>query len=425
MKSFNRLVLFGAGNRGAGIFGQYAKDMPHRCRFIAVVEPDHSKRNHFAALHGIPEDCCFDNSNAFFDANVKDVDGIIIATLENERYDPIVLSMAKGYHILVEKPLCTNAEELIRLYDACDSYEKIIIVCHQMRLSPNYRKVKELIDSGRYGEIVCLQHSENLSYDHMAHSFVRGPFNKSSLTPMLLAKSCHDMDIMTHWLGLKAVRVSSFGSLSYFTKENCPEGAPEFCLQGCPASAYCPYDVLKIYFEKNVDPAYLRHMGVVKDKDHLRELLQTNRFGRCVFQTDNDVVDHQTVQIEYEHGVLASFTMCGHNGLERRISKFSMTNGEIECDMSKDAITARSFEPLRTENYEIEALGTHGGGDLAIMDNFMDAIDTGDRSKLLTPISDSFEGHLLVFAAEEAREKGQVINVRDYEAAVRKRVNHA
>ncbi|NQU38505.1 MAG: Gfo/Idh/MocA family oxidoreductase [Lentisphaerae bacterium] len=414
-----KLALIGAGNRGGGIFGQYGLDMPHRCRFTAVVEPDPSKRKHFAAQHTIPPERCFENGPSFFAADLRDIDAVVIATREDQRLDPVVASMQQGYHILVEKPLCTNVEELLRLYDSCYDYEGIVIVCHQMRLSPGPRTVKELIDSGRYGDVICLQHSENLSYSHMAHSFVRGFFNHSSLTPMLLAKSCHDMDIMTHWIGGKACRVSSFGSLTHFTKANCPEGAPAFCLEGCPASKECPYDVLKLYFNDDTDPAYLRQMGVVTSKDQLRELLQTNRFGRCVFQTDNDAVDHQTVQIEYEDGVLASFTMCGHNGVERRISKFSMTNGEIEYDASQGTITAHSFEPLRVETFRPEASGTHNGGDRAIMDNFMDAIVSGDRSGLLTPIRDSLEGHLLVFAAEEARATGSVVQVREFEARAR------
>jgi predicted dehydrogenase len=416
-----KLALIGAGNRGQGIFGQYALDMPHRCKFTAVVEPDDAKRTQCGEEHAIPESRRFVDVDAFFAAKLTDVDGVIIATLEDQRIEPILRSMDMGYHILVEKPLCTTAEELIRLYDACVGYEGIIIVCHQMRLTPVYKTVKELIDSGRYGELVCVQHSENVAYEHMAHSFVRGFFNNSRLTPMLLAKSCHDMDALTYWIGKSAVKVSSFGSLSHFTKENCPEGAPPFCLDGCPHYQTCPYNVLKIYFDESTDPAYIRQMGVVKDKDHLRELMGKNRFGRCVFQCDNDVVDRQSVQIEFEDGMLANFTMCGHNGVERRISKFSMTNGEIEVGFTHGIITAHSFEPRRREEFHVAVKGTHGGGDRAIMDNYVDAITSGDRSILLTPIKDSLEGHLIVFAAEDSRKTGKIIDIREFEERVRVR----
>ena len=416
-----KLALIGAGNRGRGIFGQYALDMPHRAAFSAVVEPDAAKRDQFAASHRIAPDRCFRNSDEFFRAALKDIDGVIIATLENERIVPIMKSMERGYHILVEKPLCTNAVELVRLCDATRDYSGILIVCHQMRLAPIYRMVKRLVDYGRYGEIVGVQHSENVSYSHMAHSFVRGFFNSSRLTPMLLAKCCHDMDYLTYLIGKKARRVASFGSLKHFKKENCPAGAPQFCLEGCKHYERCPYHVLKLYFEADTDPAYLRQMGVIRDKDHLRELLLKNRFGKCVFQTDNDVVDNQTVQIEFEDDIHVSFTMCGHNSIERRMTKISLTNGEIGFDTSGDTITAFTFEPLREERIKPAGmLGSHGGGDRLIMDGFVAAIQSKGAAPMLTSVDMSLDSHLLAFAAEQSRvEQGKVIDIRAFEESVR------
>ena len=416
-----KLALIGAGNRGSGVFGGYALEMPHRARFIAVVEPDAAKRNAFATAHRIEADRCFASAEEFFANPPSQVDGVVIATLEDHRFDLVSRSMDQGWHILVEKPLCTNPEDLIRIYDATKDYPNILIVCHQMRLTPVYRTVKSLIDSGAYGEIVCIQHSENLSWHHMAHSFVRGFFQNDRLTPMLLAKSCHDLDLLVHLTGQKASRVSSFGSLNYFRKENAPQGAPEYCLDGCPHAESCPYDVQKIYFEGDTDPAYIRQMGVVQDKDHLRELLRKNQFGKCVFRSDNNVVDNQVVQIQFERGIHASFTMCGHNAFERRMTKISMTNGEIEFTGLDTRIRATRFEPRIEEVIDVHAKGTHGGGDRAIMDNFTSAILTGDQSILVTPIRDSLEGHLLVFAAEEARAQGTVVDVREYEQDIRRK----
>jgi predicted dehydrogenase len=415
-----KLALIGAGNRGRGIFGQYALDMPHRVKFTAVVEPDRAKRESFAKNHCIAAGRCFKDIKSFFASKLSGIDGVIIATIEDQRLEPAMKAMGKGLHILMEKPICTNKEDLIRLYDAAYDYPKIFIVCHQMRLSPTYRTIKRIIDSKRLGDIVCIQHSENLSYSHMAHSFVRGLFNSSRLSPMLLAKSCHDMDVLCHLTGRRAVKVSSFGSLKYFRSENCPKGAPKFCLEGCKHYHSCPYHVLKLYFDEESDPAFLRQMGVVRDKNHLRELLTGNRFGRCVFQCDNDVVDNQVVQIQFEDNITASFTMCGHNGAERRMTKISMTNGEIDYDGISGVIRTWSFEPLLEDTLKVKRKGTHGGGDRAIMDNFLDAIDSGNRSILLTPIQKSLEGHLLVFAAEESRRDGKVVNLRAFEAATRK-----
>ncbi|MFA6293507.1 MAG: Gfo/Idh/MocA family oxidoreductase [Victivallales bacterium] len=418
-----KFALIGAGNRGQGTYGQYALDLPHRAKFTAVVEPDREKREFFAAKHNIPAERTFSDYNDFFHAKIKDVDGVIIATFEDHRLKPALKSMEKGYHILIEKPLCTNAADLIRFHDAAKDYSGIMIVCHQLRLTPRLRLIKDLVDSGRYGEIVCIQHSENVEYGHMAHSFVRGFYNSSRQSSMLLSKCCHDLDWLYYLTGKKAKRIASFGSLKYFRRENCPEGAPKFCLDGCKHYSSCPYHVMKLYFEADTDPASLRQMGVVRDKDHLRELLMKNRFGRCVFQTDNDVVDNQTVQIEFEDGIHASFTMCGHNAIDRRMVKLSMTNGEIEYtnfDGVSGTVLAHSFEPDRKEEISVKSKGAHGGGDRTILDNFMDAIDSGDKSILFTPFKDSLEGHLMVFAAEESRISGKVVNVREYEDMIRK-----
>jgi len=415
-----KLALIGAGNRGRGIFGQYALDMSHRVRFTAVVEPDRAKRILFAKQHHISAKSCFKDIKSFFAGKLKELDGVVIATIEDQRLEPAMKSMKKGFHILMEKPICVNKEDLIRLYDAACDYRNIFIVCHQMRLSPTYRTIKNIIDSKRLGEIVCIQHSENLSYSHIAHSYVRGFFNSARLSPMLLAKSCHDMDVLCHLTGRKAVKVSSFGSLKYFRRENCPKGAPKFCLDGCKHYHSCPYHVLKLYFDEDSDPACLRQMGVIRDKNHLRELLAKNRFGRCVFQCDNDVVDNQIVQIQFEDNINASFTMCGHNGAERRMTKISMTNGEIEYDGVSGVIKTWSFEPSLEDTVKVKRKGTHGGGDRAIMDNFIDAIDSGDKSILFTPIQKSLDGHLLVFAAEESRQNGTVVDLRKFEASIRK-----
>ena len=419
MRKQVELALIGAGNRGRGIFGQYALDMAHRVKFVAVVEPNEKKRELFASLHEIPANRCFDSIPAFFAESTADLDGVVIATIEDLRLDVLEKAMNHKLHILIEKPLCTNKEDLIKLYDAAKEYDEILIVCHQMRLTPAYKQIKALVDSGDYGEIVCIQHSENLSWHHMAHSFVRGPFRKESLASMLLAKSCHDMDLLAHIIGKPSKKVSSFGSLKYFREENAPAEAPTFCMDECPNRQTCPYDVMKIYFEDDTDPAYIRHMGIFEEKKQLLEEMRRNDIGRCVFKCDNDVVDNQTVQIEFEDDVHVSFTMCGHNALERRMTKISMTNGEIDYDGITKEIRACTFEPRVDNMIKTFAKGTHGGGDRAIMDNFIDAIVTGDKSILLTPIKNSLEGHLLVFAAEEARHTDKVINMKEFEKATR------
>jgi hypothetical protein len=415
------MALIGAGNRGRGIFGAYARQMPHRAVFVAVAEPDEARRNAFSQEHGIPESARFQSAGELFAAKGLDLEAVIIATVEDQRLEPVVQAISKGYHVLVEKPLGCTAAQVVAMTDAARKSDRIFAVCHQMRYVTAYATMKELINSGRYGEVIAMQLSENLSYHHQAHSFVRGFFNSSRLTPMILAKCCHDMDIMCYLTGRRPVRVSSFGSLTWFKPENAPQGAPEFCLEGCPVEARCPYNVLKLYFNDDTDQAYIRQMGVVKSKADLMERLKTNRFGRCVYRCGNDVVDHQAVNVEFEGGLTVSFNMAGHNAVERRITKISLTNGEIGFDTSGDTITAFTFEPLREERIKPAGmLGSHGGGDRLIMDGFVDAIQSKGAAPMLTSVDMSLDSHLLAFAAEQSRvEQGKVIDIRAFEDSVR------
>ena len=416
------LALIGAGNRGRGIFGAYALTNPHRAKFVAVVEPDAAKRERFAEDHAIPAENRFANCRELF-ARGRLAEGAVIATIENQRFEPTEGAMKQGYDILIEKPLGLTAQDVIRLCDAARSYRGIFIVCHQMRHVAPYAALKSMIASGRYGRIISVEHSENLSYEHMAHSFVRGFFSQSRLTPMILAKCCHDMDILRYLVDSRPRRLASFGALTHFRSENAPEGAPAYCLEGCPAESTCPYHVQKVYFRDDTDPAYIRQMGVVTNRRDLLELLRTNQFGRCVYRCDNDVVDHQVVALEFENGATASFRMVGLNGVERRMTRVSMEKAELSLDLVEGVIHVWTYGPER-QKLSVEPLsvsGTHHGGDVAIMDAFIQASRTGNKQHVLTPVAASLESHLMAFAAEEARVTGRVVDLEAFEAACRAR----
>ena len=415
------IVLVGAGNRGRGIFGQYALNNPHRAKFVGVVEPDADRRAEFAKAHAIPAAMQFTSVSDLFAKHPEKVaDALIIATIENVRAEPIRLGMAAGYAVLCEKPLGLSASETVAVTDAAKEHGGLFMVCHQMRYTPLYRTLKRLVASGDYGRVVNIEHTENLDFEHMAHSYVRGFFNNDALTPMILAKSCHDMDLLLYLTEKTPVRLASFGSLFHFKPENAPEGAPNFCLDGCPAANSCPYDVRRAYFRPDTDAAYLRQMGVIRDRDHLLELLKTSRFGRCVYRCDNNVVDHQVCVIEFDGGVTASFTMAGHNGIERRRTRIQLTDAEIELDSSRKTIEIRRFS---TGEHEIltppSGGGTHGGGDRLIMENFVDAIMTGRAEFNLTSVAESLDSHLMAFAAEASRINGQSVVLADFERNVR------
>ncbi len=409
------MALIGAGNRGRGIFGQYALDYPYRARFVAVVEPDAERRNAFAKAHKLPADRCFARHEDYFAAPAARAEAVVIATLENQRAGPLLAALAADCHALVEKPLANNVPELVRLCDAARASKRVVSVCHQMRYTPLFATLKGLVTSGAHGRIVSIQHSENVSFDHQAHSYTRGLFNRSTLSPLVLAKSCHDLDFLCFLTEAQPVRVASFGSLTYFRAENAPAGAPAHCLDGCPVETTCPYHVQRAYLGPDADPAYLRQMGAFEGRAELLERLKTNRFGRCVYRCDNDVVDNQVLSILFDNGVTASFAMCGLNAVERRVTKLSMTNGELNLDASRGEIEAHTFAPRLARTVRPTGpAGSHGGGDVAIMDAFTHAIRHGGG--MLTNAAQALDSHLLALAAEESRRSGETVDIRAFGA---------
>ena len=423
MNRIATLVLIGAGNRGRGIFGQYALENPHSARFVAVVEPDEERRKGFAEAHGIAAEMCFATPEDFFARHPdKIADGLILATREDVRGAVIRHAMQAGYHVLCEKPVALNARDTVAVLDEAKRGSGIFMVCHQMRHTPLYGTFKQMMESGDFGRLVNIVHSENIHFEHMAHSFVRGFFNNDSLTPLVLAKSCHDMDLLVYLADDRPSRVASFGRLDHFRPENAPAGAPLRCTDGCSAARECPYDVRKIYFRHDTDPAYLRQMGLVRDQKHLMELLSHNRFGRCVYHCDNNVVDHQVCAIEFRGGITASFSLSGHNAVDRRRTVVQMTDGELELDTSTNTITAARLSTGVREVITPTAAGTHAGGDRAIMDRFVDAILTGNTDHLLTTAAESLDSHLLAFAAEASRASGRVEVLEDFEREIRKKL---
>jgi predicted dehydrogenase len=280
--------------------------------------------------------------------------------------------------------------------------------------------IKNLIDEGRIGDVVNVVHTERVGNAHMSHSFVRGNWrNSQTSSPMILAKSCHDLDILNWLIGKRCTRVQSLGSLTYFTRANMPEGAPEYCVQGCPAAENCPYDARRIYLKDRMFIQQATNKKNPTDEDILRAITETN-YGKCVFQSDNDVVDHQVVNLEYEGGATVSFSMCAFNTGGRRI-RIMGTKGEIIGNMSDEYVTLFDFMTRETEQVMISGAvqdetinGGHGGGDGGIVRSFVQFVAGEYEGKSITDIDTSIESHLIAFAAEEARLTGKTIDIREF-----------
>ena len=414
------LLIVGAGDRGSG-YATYAREHPDLARVVGVAEPRDFYRNEMAATYDIAPDNVFTDWRLAAERD-KLADAVIIATQDAMHTEPALAFAAKGYHMLLEKPMAPNAADCRRIVSAVESDGTIFAVGHVMRYTAYTQTLKALLDSGRIGEVVSIQHFEPVGYWHQAHSFVRGNWgNEGDSSSMLLAKSCHDLDWLHYMMGVSCTRVSSFGSLMHFTRDNQPAGAADRCLD-CAVEPTCPYSAKRIYLGRLANGQAGWPVDVVTPDltaEGLTEALRTGPYGRCVYACDNDVVDHQVVNMEFDGGRTATFTMTAFNQAGHRKTRLFGTKGEITGDGNTlhvfDFLTDRT-EVIDTEAPEAGILGGHGGGDYGLMSAFIDAVASGDRTRILSGPAETLESHLMVFAAERARRNGTVETVSDGEA---------
>ncbi|MCL1820888.1 MAG: Gfo/Idh/MocA family oxidoreductase [Oscillospiraceae bacterium] len=411
-----KAAIIGLGSRGRHVYAEYAKLNPDKLKITAVADTDPVRVSEAAKTFGIPAANCFDCADKLLAAE-KLADILFICTPDGEHYRPAMLALEKGYHLLLEKPISPNPEECLDIARLAKERTRHVVVCHVLRYTPFYTKIKEIIDSGRIGDIVTIQAIENVGYYHHAHSFVRGNWRNSAETsPMILAKCCHDMDILLWLSGRHIKNVQSYGSLSYFKPEKAPDGAAARCLDGCKVKESCPYDAEKIYITSPRTGVIAGHTGwpnsIVASpatEQSLRRALETGPYGRCVFHCDNDVADHQIVNLDMDGGVTASLTMSAFTGEINRHIKVMGTLGEIDADMNAGIVKTHifGFEPELFNVIESnEGLSGHGDGDSRMMNSLCDLLNGGGAA--LTPIDDSIESHLACFAAEYSRTHGGV-----------------
>ena len=413
-----KVILIGAGNRG-GVYTDVMSDLPEQFQVVAVAEPRDSRRERIQQKHNIPDNMCFTDYKPLL-ALGKIADIALIATMDRDHFEPAMMAIDLGYDLMLEKPITPTPEQCIALTENAQKHGVRVVICTVLRYTPLFCKLKEIIDSGRIGKVMSINHEECVGFVHQSHSFVRGNWGNSERSSvMLLQKSCHDIDILQWMLGKKCKKVQSFGARSYFTENNAPEGAPERCIEGCPVGDTCPYNSVKLYLESQSNWFRSAATKLVKstDEDVKKSLLESN-YGKCVFHCDNDVVDHQTVNMLFEDDVTVTFTMNAFNKGGRFIKIFG-TKGEIRAALEGNTpIQVYTIEDEVTEEIPSSGtdgvLGGHGGGDAGIIRTLYSYM-VGEYNGVSVPtIEESCYNHLVTFAAEHARNTGTVVDVEEY-----------
>lgn len=406
-------ITLGAGARG-NTYGNYALQFPDQLKIVGVAEPIPIRNERYARKHNIPDANRFVTWEHVFE-RPKFADAIIITTPDDLHYGPAMAALKLGYDLLLEKPIAPTESECRDILGLAQKTGRIVAVCHVLRYAPYFVRLRNLIHSGAIGQLVSIQHMEPIEHVHMSHSFVRGNWHNSKQTaPIILAKSCHDLDILRWLIDKPSRRIQAFGSLSWFKPENAPAGAPARCTDGCPAEANCPYSALRIYY-RNRTWLYVFDLPDDKEKhgEAILNYLKTTNYGRCVYRMDNDQCDHYVTNIEFADGITASFSMDAFTPFGGRRTRVMGSMGYIEGDMDQytlwDFRTGEKFT-VETKTIEIEEYkhSGHGGGDWRLVADFVQAVAQQKPELLTSTIEQSIESHIMAFAAEKSRAAGSV-----------------
>ena len=470
MENVITAILIGAGDRGMDAYGNYALKYPDRLKFVAVAEPIQFRKEKFARLHDIPLKRMYNSWEEVL-GEEKIANVAFVCTQDQMHVEPTLEALDKGYNVLLEKPMAHTLEGCIKIVKKVEETNKILGISHILRYSNFFITIKDTILKGLLGNIVNISHRENVSWYHMAHSFVRGNWRNVNLSsPMILQKCCHDLDLLFWMVGVKSKKISSFGGLKHFTPSNAPKNSPNYCVEGCPIENTCLYYAPRIYiniipiiqileksnqyglkFLANLRKKHVRLLTtlskLIKIIHRLRywrewpvqslysglpeeaiedysdetkmEILKTSPYGRCVYKCDNDVVDHQVVNIEFENNVTANLIMHGFSEREGRTLRIDGTKATLIGQFFDSGQEIALFDHLSgtkkvifSQKLTIDDSG-HSEGNIAFVDAFLETLHN-NTFQPLTNANDTLESHFMAFAANESRLQAKVIDMENF-----------
>lgn len=428
-------IVVGAGHR-AMVYSQLAIDKPELLKIVGVADPNPVRRKMVMEKFGFSEDMCFESAQELATKG-KLADAIINGTMDDQHIETAVPLLECGYDMLLEKPFAVDENEALLLKECAKKNNSKVMICHVLRYTPFYYSIKERVASGEIGEIINIQTTEHVSYHHLATSYVRGKWanSKKSHTTMLLAKCCHDIDLMMWIMGeTKPTQISSFGGKYQFKPENAPAGAGTICMKDCPHVDTCVYSTKRLYIDHPDRWAFyvwdkLEHIENPTIEDKIALMKSDSPYARCVYKCDNDVVDHQSVLVSFESGATGTHNMVGGSSQSLRKIHIIGTKGEIFGNFEESKYTVLKINPspdAHNEECDVEevdlkitgdmvgAFGGHGGGDERLSEDFVKFIRGEEPSLACTSIFDSMAGHMSVYCADKSRENGGIPQKVEY-----------
>ena len=396
-----KVAIIGCGNRGANVYAHHLADLGAVVSHL--IDPDPERLRQVAARHGVPESACFAHWDDFY-ALGRVADAVVIATPDHLHVSPCLQALALDYHMLLEKPICLHENELDELLAAERASGGSVTVAHVLRTTPFFQAVQRVVMSGELGRLVGMTLLENVASWHYVHSYVRGNWRSSPpAAPFILAKSCHDLDLLRWLTGTPPAWIMASGDLHHFRPADRPDGAAERCLD-CPV-AECLADARRIYLNRAPDAWPNTVLSLTGTLSGVQDALRDGPYGRCAYLGGNDQPDHYAALMTFGNGVQATLTVSAFTHNNTRTLKLAFTGGELRGQMDHGELELHHFGRGTTERRHVSTEGNHGGGDFGLASGWL-AFLRGEAGQP-TPLAESLDSHRMAFAAETSRTTGQ------------------
>ena len=399
MKKLKAIIL-GAGYRGRA-YAEYATEHPEQLEIVGVADPVQADVIPASRYWHDWRECLEDRPEA---------DIVMVTMPDALHHDPAIMALKYGYHLLLEKPISPTEKECREVIECALENKRLVIVGHILRYTAYFAHIKALIDSGELGEVVSIAHQESAGFWKVAHSSVRGNWaNSKKSSPIILAKCSHDFDLFVWWVGRKCLKVTSFGSIKLFRREMMPRGAARMCVD-CPPhiERNCVWSARNMY----VDHDELKYLFADSSREAMQKLIEETEYGKCVYQSDNDVPDHQTVTMEFEGGATVSHVMTGFTEKNVRTTRIALTKGEIIGDGENLDICRFDGNTVETgvpSVFRIPNRSRHGGGDFNLVSEMIRILRRNDPDEIRETTAEALQSHLICFAAERSRLAGGAV----------------
>lgn len=403
-----KLVVIGAGFKGRYVYGDFIDKHSDLCEVIAVVEMKKGRRDIFKEQFNLPENRVFNNIESFLEED-KMADAVIVCNNDNMHFDTSVLSLEKGYDVLVEGPLANSLDGIVHLNDTCDRYyNKIFMAALPFRYSSFYNKLKDIITSGELGTLININYNSYIGYEKFAHNYVRGNWRiESDTATLMMTNSSYDLDILSYITDSNCDKISSFGKLNHFSRDNFKGDMSDVCHR-CARSEKCPYCAQKIYLEE--DKLLNKSLHINPTKENIRDILIEGQYGKCVYFCDNDVYDNVVSILQFKNDITASLNISAFTKEESRNIRLMFTHGEVYGSFEDNTITIRRF---LDKSEEVIVLSEENLDEKLILD-FLQRIKDRDVSKANSIVKSCINSHITAFAGEFANISETVISTEKF-----------